>query len=78
MGVNPLAALPDGAAVTLAGASTDGPDREVVMLLLHVDVALVQRELAPLVELLVERLVMMASVHLRQVMEEAAVSVARF
>lgn len=77
MGVNPLAALSDCAAMPLAGTSADGSDREVVMLLqFHVHVTLVQRELASLVKLLVEGLVVVG-VHLRQVMEEATVSVAR-
>ena len=74
MGVNSLAILPDRPA--LAGTATDSTNREVVMLLqLHVHVTLVQDELTALVQLLVEGLVMVVDVHLRQVVEEAAVSV---
>ena len=77
MGVDPLAALPDRSAVALAGTVAYRANREVVMLLeLGVDVTLVQDEFAALVQLLVEGLVVVVHVHLGQVLQEAAVSVA--
>lgn len=79
VGVNALATLSDCAAMPLGASSAYGSDGEVVMLLqFHVHVTLVQRKFAPLVQLLVEGLVMVVGVHLRQVVEEAAVPVARF
>lgn len=68
MGMHPLAALPHRAAMPLTGTVADGSDREVVMLLqLHIHITLVQGELAALVQLLIEGLVMVVGVHLRQV-----------
>ena len=48
-----------------------------MLLQLHVHVTLVQDELAALAQLVVEGLVVVGGLHLRQVIKEAAVAVAR-
>ena len=49
-----------------------------MLLHIHVHVALVEAEFASVVKLLIERLFVMRNLHLRELMQETIVSVARF
>lgn len=52
-------------------------NRETVMLLdIHIHIALVEPELAPIVKLFVERFFMVRNLHLGEFMEEAVITMA--
>ena len=77
MGMNPLAVLSDSSSMALAGAIANRPNRKVVVLLeLHVHITLVQNELASLIQLLVKRFIVVVHMHLRQVIQKAAIAMA--
>jgi hypothetical protein len=80
--VHSFCILPDSADMTLRGrtaATATGTNRKTVMLLhVHIHVALIESEFASVIKLLVKRLFMMRDLHLRKLMQETIVSVARF